>query len=130
MTGPAYELRTILLIEDQRDIRDPYATALRDAAYGVVEAGSWDEALRSSESWRENPSLIVTDLVMPGDGTVATFLRLHERCERAPVLVVSAYPRAMRLLDGVLAGVVGWLRKPIGVDVLVRTVDDALEGRG
>jgi len=56
---------TILVVEDEATIRLMIAEALRDAGFGVVEAGSGDEALAVLESGTP-VNLVFTDVLMPG----------------------------------------------------------------
>ena len=118
--------RTILVIEDEPDLREPNAVALAQAGYRVVEAASWDEAYDLVPE-RDQIALILTDLAMPGRAGVARFAELHARHRRPPVIVLSAYPRMMRMLDGVLDGVVRWIEKPVDVSTVVNAVGEALD---
>ena len=115
----------VLLIEDQDDVREPNATALERAGYRVVQARSWGHALTLGEREHLRIDAIVTDLVMPDDGGVDAFARIRRR-HAAPVIVFSAYPAAMRLLGGVLDGVVEWLQKPAEVSHVVEAVERAV----
>jgi DNA-binding NtrC family response regulator len=117
---------TVLLIEDLDDVREPNAAALERAGYHVVQASSWGHALAVSERERPRVDVILTDLVMPDDAGVDTFGQLRGRHGSVPVIVLSAYPAAMRLLGGVLDGVVAWLQKPTEVSHVVEAVDRAL----
>jgi two-component system OmpR family response regulator len=116
----------VLVIEDEDDVREPNATALERAGYRVLQATSWESALTLSEPGSENVALIVTDLVMPDRAGVQVFAQLRGRYGPIPAIVLSAYPRVMRLLDGVLEGVVDWIQKPLEVSALVSAVDAAL----
>lgn len=120
----------VLLIEDLEDVRVPNAAALERAGYRVVQASSWGRALALSERERLRVDVIVTDLLMPDDAGVDPFARLRRRHASVPVIVLSAYPAAMRLLDGVLDGVVEWLKKPTEVGHVVEAVGRALHRIG
>ena len=120
-TGP-----TVLIVEDQEDVREPNAVALEAAGYRVIEADSWSSALALVDEQHTEVDLILTDLLMPGDAGVNTFFRLRKEHGTIPVVVYSAYPNVMRLLRGVLDGVVEWLQKPLEVAIVVQAVDRAL----
>ena len=115
----------VLLIEDEDDVREPNADALERAGYRVAQAATWEGALRLTDEGEEI-ALIVTDLVTPDRAGVTVFSQLRKRYGSIPVVVLSAYPSMMRLLDGVLEGVVEWLQKPLEVTALVGAVDRAL----
>jgi two-component system cell cycle sensor histidine kinase/response regulator CckA len=60
------ELETVLLVDDQDDVRNLLAEVLRLGAYRVLEAKSGVQALALAESHPEPIGLLVTDIVMPG----------------------------------------------------------------
>ena len=115
----------VLLIDDEDDSRAVVALVLERAGYRVTQASGWDDALTRTDG-RNGIRLIVTDIVMPDHAGVEVFNRLRRRFGAIPVIVLSGYPRAMRLLDGVLDGVVEWLRKPSEADKLVHAVNAAV----
>jgi PAS domain S-box-containing protein len=82
---------TILLVEDEREVRAVAGRVLRDAGYAVLEAANAAEAIAAFEAAPQPIALLVTDVVMPGlDGhELSRILRA-----RAPVLrtlFVSGY---------------------------------------
>jgi DNA-binding NtrC family response regulator len=115
----------VLLIDDEDDSRALVALVLERAGYRVTQASGWNDALTRTEG-RDGIGVIVTDIVMPDHAGVDFFNRLRTRYGAIPVIVLSGYPHAMRLLDGVLDGVVEWLRKPSEVETLVHAVNSAV----
>ena len=122
-------MAAVLLIEDEVDVREPNAAALERAGHRVIPAASWTEAIEVSARARPRIDVILTDLVMPDDAGVDAFSRLRNHHGDVPVVVFSAHPAAMRLLDGVLDGVVAWLQKPQDVATVVAAVERVLESR-
>ena len=116
----------VLLIEDQIDVREPNAAALERAGYRVIRASSWLHARAIADEAHPRVEVIVTDLLMPDDAGVDAFAALRNRLGSTPVIVFSAYPAAMRLLCGVLDGVVEWLQKPKEVSDVVEAVERAV----
>ena len=115
----------VLVIDDQDDVREANAAALEHAGYFVDRASSWMEALGLTARDGLRVDVIVTDLVIPGDGGIETLVRLRRYHGSTPVVVLSGYASAMRLLSGVLDGVVEWLRKPMEVCHVVEAVGRA-----
>jgi DNA-binding NtrC family response regulator len=128
MTGKT-TMAGVLLIEDEDDVREPNAAALERAGHRVIPAASWTEAIELSGRPHPPIDVILTDLVMPDDAGVDDFSRLRDRHGDVPVIVFSAHPAAMRLLEGVLEGVVAWLQKPQDVTNVVAAVERVLESR-
>ena len=96
---------TILLVEDQPEVRKLAQTSLEEFGYRVLAAGSGDEALRLSERHDGPIQLLATDVILPGlNGRELADLLLYHRPEMK-VLYLSGYtdtvlePRGVRLDD-------------------------------
>lgn len=119
----------ILVVDDEKDIRDSLCELLSMAGYEAVTAGSGKEAMeRVSQGDIE---LILVDLSMP-EMTGQEFLqRLRQQEGWPPALVITALA-PWQILDIVKSGV-GYLRKPIDCDLLlgaIRTYLAKEEGNG
>lgn len=80
-------MKTILLIDDQANVRRFLGDFLRQEGYHVVEAESGRQALLLAQ--QEPPDLILLDIMMPGmDGF--TFLRTYRQGGTAQILILSA----------------------------------------
>jgi CheY-like chemotaxis protein len=107
----------VLVVDDDRDIRESLSGMLSDEGFEVITAVNGLEALAIVNSERP-PRVIVLDLTMPVlDGQqVLTLLRERGVLERIPVIVVSAVHS--RITPGSVAN----LPKPIPYDSLVELV--------
>jgi DNA-binding response OmpR family regulator len=85
-----YMNKTVLVIEDEQDIRESVAEALTDAGFEVSTAPDGMSGL--AKALEEHPELILLDLVMPGyDGhTVLEKLRMDSWGKTAKVVVLSS----------------------------------------
>lgn len=110
---------TILIIEDDSEIRGITAVLLRREGYIVEEARSGDEAITYLRRSDRDPCLILIDLMMPilGDWDVVDILREEDRILALPVVVLSAARP-----DDAPSGVAGFVRKPIDFDLLLGLV--------
>ena len=83
---------SVLVVEDDDDLRRLYRDVLRLAGFRVTEARSGYEALKLLES--ELPDVIVLDLVMPGlDGlTVRRELAHRPETQNIPIVIVTGSP--------------------------------------
>jgi two-component system, cell cycle sensor histidine kinase and response regulator CckA len=93
-TGAAQELRggeTILLVEDQEEVRLFAESALRSYGYRVISAASAAEALQIVEICAGQINLVLTDVVMPRMNGKALADRVKERIPEMPVLFMSGY---------------------------------------
>lgn len=119
---------TILVVEDDLDIREVMRMVLEASGYEVLEAGDGAEALASVRAHR--PSVILLDLMMPGmDGFQFRESQLQDPAIAAiPVVIVSgggAVPeRASEL------GAAGYLVKPTDVQRLLALMGDLCRASG
>ncbi len=120
---------TILLIEDEEDIREVMAWNLTREGYRVVEAGNGEEGRRLAV--RERPDLIVLDLMLPGiDGlTVARLLKGAGETRDIPVVMVTARGEEADIVAGLELGADDYVVKPFSPRVLVARVRAVLRRR-
>jgi two-component system alkaline phosphatase synthesis response regulator PhoP len=87
------EEKTILVVDDEPDVRQYLAAILEDAGFNVLTAGDGDEALRTIRQHR--PDFISLDLIMPRKSghKLLYELRKDKELARIPVLIVTAHAR-------------------------------------
>jgi len=109
---------SVLLVEDDVDIREAVSAVLEAEGYTVLTAGNGEEALRTLEQGQ--PCVVLLDLMMPVmDGwDFLAELKKSRRHEDLPVVVVSAYSE--RKAEGVQR----ILKKPLDVNQLLAAVAD------
>ena len=114
--------RTLLLVEDDPEIRDSIAEVLREAGRTVVCASDGLDALAKLDVV-ERPCLILLDLMMPRMDGIEFLRQLgkHPRSKDFPVLVLSAHATVQQA--EVYPGVLGTLRKPFDIGQLLSWVD-------
>ena len=116
--------RTILLVEDEDELRHLYRQVLLLAGYQVVEARSGYEALQRLET--RVPDLVVLDLGLPGiDGkSVYRELAAQSSTRAVPVLIVTGNPQ-----DAVDLRVACVMTKPVSAKQLLNGVTECLYGQ-
>ena len=117
---------TVLLVEDDEDVREYIHTALAALGYRVLEAGEAIAALRVLEEHPET-TLLLTDVGLPGmNGSRLA----HEARSRSPslkILYTTGYARNAIVHHGLLDADVQLLPKPFTVDALGRKMRDVLQ---
>jgi two-component system chemotaxis response regulator CheY len=109
--------RTVLIVEDDEQVRDAIAEALMDEGYTVRIAGNGREALEALRATSQRPRLILLDLMMPVmDGW--EFLRERERQPSLAEIPVCAVSAAETLPDDVEHQI----RKPFRLEDLLEVV--------
>jgi two-component system response regulator MprA len=110
----------VLVVEDDQNVRQALDSALRFAGHEVVAVTDGDEAL--SEITRQEPDLIVLDLMMPRIDGLTVCRMLRERGYRTPVLVLTARQEVADRVAGLDAGADDYLAKPFALDELLARV--------
>lgn len=114
--------QTVLLVEDNEHLRRILASILRFSGYEVVEAASGAEAIEKAASTQ--PRLILLDLDLP-DMTgikVARSIKTNLRSAHIPIVACSAFSTGDEREESLSAGMVDYLQKPIGSEVIKATV--------
>ena len=116
---------SILLVEDDFDLRDALIPILEYEGHRVVGAANGREALDRLRAGAK-PSLILLDLMMPGmSGTEFRAEQLRDPALASiPVVVVSADPTARRKAE--VMGAVGCIEKPLDIDAFLAQVRQSL----
>ena len=111
-------LETILLVDDQEQVRRVVRRVLETRGYHVLVAASGPDALRLTVQHAGTIDLLVTDVLMPGMSGLEVALLLAPAHPRMKVLYLSGNP---------LEPGVAFLQKPFTVDALARKVRETLE---
>jgi CheY-like chemotaxis protein len=118
---------TILLVEDEEEVRRLTALVLKRQGYKVLEASHPGEAAILSEQHREAIHLMFTDVVLPvmsGRKLAENLLSIRPEMK---VLYMSGYTDNAIAHHGILEEGLNYIQKPFTVDSLVRKVRDVLD---
>ena len=118
---------TILLVEDDRRVRQITSQYLREAGYFVIEASSGSDVQQLAGQYSQPIQLLISDVVMPGlNGRQVAdhFLKYHPG---ARVLFVSGYTNDIIVQRGVLENGMAFLQKPFTQQSLARKVREVLD---
>lgn len=118
---------TILIVEDDEDVRDLAVRILKIQGYRVLETLDGNDALRQYEHEAGPIHLMVTDVVMPGMNGPELAKRLSLLHPEMKVLYISGYTDNAIVHHGVLEKGVNYIQKPFAVESLVRKVREVLD---
>ena len=120
---------TILLVEDDPDVRRVVANVLRGKGYRVLEAANGREALQIDRQPGETEiSLLLTDVVMPVMGASELFEQLRPTLPDMRVLYMSGHMDQTIADHGVPTSDARLLQKPFSPDTLAGAVREVLDG--
>jgi len=118
----------VLVVDDEANITDLVATALRYEGFDVSTAGDGRSALSLVDSFR--PHAIVLDVMLPDLDGFEVQKRLVERGERAPVLFLTARDATEDKVHGLTIGGDDYVTKPFSLDELIARIRTVLRRAG
>ena len=124
---PLGDSATILLVEDNDDLREATTSMIEALGYQVVSASNGEEALARFEDLDEHVDLVITDVVMPGLNGKELADRIRARRKDIRVLFVSGYTDDVILKHGISEGSVTFLKKPFSAEGLVGKIRGLLQ---
>jgi PAS domain S-box-containing protein len=120
------EARLILVVEDDRPVRNALTESLALLNYRVLEVAHGEEALRILEMRGDEIDLIVSDVVMPKMGGIALFHALQKKGIAVPMILLTGHPLQREVEELCQQGLKGWLLKPPDMEQLAQVVASAL----
>jgi two-component system response regulator MprA len=107
----------VLVVEDDRGVRDSLSRALRFEGYEVGTASDGAQALDAVEA--ELPDVIVLDVMMPHVDGLTVCRRVRDRTRALPILFLTARHEVADRVAGLDAGADDYLVKPFALDELL-----------
>ena len=115
--GPAESTPRVLVVDDDRAVRDSLRRSLEFNGYEVALAGDGAEALASIA--RTPPDVVVLDVMMPRLDGIETTKALRSSGNDLPILVLTARDSVGDRVEGLDAGADDYLTKPFSLDELL-----------
>lgn len=120
------DMETILIVEDEQQIREAVAMALQCEGFNVCEAGTASHA--AVQAAARQPDLLILDLGLP-DRDGVDFVRDYRAWSTTPILILSARSEEGSKVDALDAGADDYLTKPFGIAELLARVRALLRRR-
>jgi two-component system, cell cycle sensor histidine kinase and response regulator CckA len=126
-TTTAQGSETVLVVEDDRDMREVILHTLRDLGYTVLSAGSADEALKVSQEYSGEIHLVVADVILPDRNGLVLTEEINSLRQSTKLLLMSGYADEIVQQYGVVPKETAFLRKPFGPQGLAESVRSTLD---
>lgn len=127
-------LRKIVIIEDEPDTAEMYAEMMRISGYQVEISFGGSSAVSKIAAYQ--PAAVVLDLMMPDVSGLDVLhnLKAEPSLSNIPVIIVSAKSMPEEIDEGLNAGAIAYLTKPVSFSALKKAIDEAVslsvEGKG
>jgi two-component system, OmpR family, alkaline phosphatase synthesis response regulator PhoP len=119
--------KRILVIEDDRSLREGLALNFKLHGYDVLTAADGEEGME--QAFDARPDLIVLDIMLPGYSGLEILAELRKRHEDVPVLILSARDSIKNKVDGLGLGADDYMTKPFQLPELLARTEAMLRRR-
>lgn len=120
------QAKVILLVDDDPEIVESMRTVLENKGYRIIVARDGNSGLTVAE--RENPDLIVLDMMMPKKSGFLVLEKLKGRPGGLiPTIMITGNEGSRHRAYAEMLGVKDYIRKPFAMEKLVRAVERVLE---
>ena len=126
-TGNLKGSETILLAEDNEQVRNITCNIIRRQGYNVLVAETGEEALAAMEDHEGSVHLLLTDVVMPGMNGKELYEKAAEKKQDLKVLFMSGYTDSVIAFRGVLEEGTAFIQKPFTALALASKVRKVLD---
>ncbi|WP_405817933.1 response regulator transcription factor [Streptomyces sp. NBC_01390] len=118
----------VLLIEDDRAVREGVQLALRRQGHEVASAGTGEDGLEQLRSFR--PDVVVLDLMLPGMSGLDVCRRIRGADNQVPIIMATARGDDVDIVVGLEAGADDYVVKPVQARVLEARIRAVLRRTG
>ena len=120
-------MNKILIIDDDKSIRDTLNIFLSENGFKIITADSAEQGLDLLD--KENPELIICDLKLPKLSGIDFLKELHEYDAAIPVIIMTAYGDSQTTIKAIQLGAYDYIEKPLDIDRLNVIIKRALDER-
>ena len=116
---------TILVIDDDDQLRISFCKLLKEEKYAVISAASGEAGI---EIVKQNTlDLVVLDMRLPGINGMETFKRIKKIDSKLPVIIITAYGTTQIAIETTKLGAYDYVLKPFDVPEMLNLIEQAIE---
>ncbi|HFQ90337.1 MAG TPA: sigma-54-dependent Fis family transcriptional regulator [Desulfobulbus sp.] len=117
-------MQTILVVDDERNIRKVLSSYLRQEGFGVETARNYEEAIHKLAD--RHIDLVLTDMRLPGKSGLHILQWIKRTRPALPVLVITAYGSIDNAVEVMKNGAASYLTKPVDMDEMMALIRHTL----
>lgn len=119
---------TVLVVDDEENIRDFYAAALKEFGYSVLTAERGEEALSVFKESGQKIDIVIMDLNMPGMGGHKCMVEMKKIDPASKIIVASGYSEIFQTTEDIIkSGASGFIRKPFKLKTVLEKIRETLD---
>jgi DNA-binding response OmpR family regulator len=115
--------KTILLVDDDRELVDGLRTLLEKQGYRVIQANDGHQA--KTVIYNQKPDLVILDMMMPRMGGYPVLEHFRGKPDVPPIIMITANEGSRHKAYAEYLGVVDYIRKPFAMERLLEAVNKA-----
>lgn len=120
---------TILLVEDEPQVRKVLQRLLENQGHRILEADDGEEALRLLREHRDTIDLVVMDVIMPGMNGRETYKQMQTIRADIKTLFISGYPGDVITIQNIREEKLHLLAKPLDPNELIRKIKEIIDNQ-
>ena len=120
--------KTILLVDDDRELIDGLRALLEKHGYRVMQANDGHQA--KSVIYNQRPDLVILDMMMPRMGGYPVLEHFRGKPDVPPIIMITANEGSRHKAYAEYLGVVDYIRKPFAMERLMEAVNKAFAQTG
>ncbi|MCG8638000.1 MAG: sigma-54 dependent transcriptional regulator [Desulfobacterales bacterium] len=118
---------SVLIVDDEATIIDSLKGILSDDGFEVIHAYNGYEALKKIET--HSPDIVLLDIWMPGMDGIDTLKEIKKTSPSLPVVMITGHGSIESAVDSTKSGAFDFLEKPLSIDKVMVTINNALNFR-
>ena len=115
--------KTILLVDDDRELIEGLRTLLEKQGYRVIQANDGHQA--KTVIYNQKPDLVILDMMMPRMGGYPVLEHFRDKPDVPPIIMITANEGSRHKAYAEYLGVVDYIRKPFAMERLLEAVNKA-----
>lgn len=115
---------SIMVIEDEKNIRDLLVKSLRMKGYGVLAYGSFEDGLR--HFYDDTVDIVLLDVMLPGKDGFMACKELREMDPDLGIIMLTAKSQQSDMINGLSSGADDYIKKPFSLNEVFARVESVL----
>lgn len=117
----------VLIVDDNESIIESLEGILSDDGFEVFQAFNGYDALKKIETL--SPDIVLLDIWMPGMDGIETLKEIKKEYPNLPVIMITGHGTIESAVDATKSGAFDFLEKPLSIDRVIVTINNALNFR-